>query len=450
MNVFESIRVALSALAANKLRSLLTMLGVIIGVGAVIIMISIIQGARQKAIENFQGSGSDILFAVYSPKGEAKKGGSFEGLTMDDTVAIERRVSLLTTVSPELQAGAKILRGTKSYTGQAVGGTVYYPELTAVKLSGGRFFDAEDLASFAKIGVIGYKVAGALFSEGESPLGQTVIVQVGSLSVPVTIVGVLARKGNEGFGTSADERMILPLTTVQKRLTGGHTVAAISGRAQPGQAEAAADQVFAVLKQRHPTHAKDFIVDTQEGLIKQLDKVLAIFQVVLGGVGGLSLLVGGIGIMNIMLVSVTERTREIGIRKAIGAKRADILLQFITESIVVSGLGGLLGVLFGYGFSESRRRGRPRPAFDLHAAVGRGARLRLRDGGRDVLRHLPGGSRQSPRPHSSPALRVSVDSHGLYFRSNLVRHAGKGAGDFPHRGRSDRQSIVLDSAVGRV
>ena len=351
VNLLESIRVALSALAANKLRTLLTMLGVIIGVGAVIIMISIIQGARKKAIENFQGSGSDILFAVYSPKGEAKRGGSFEGLTMEDADAIGRRVTLLTVLSPELQTGAKFVRGTKTYTGQAVGGTIHYPELTAVKLDGGRFFDDEDLASYGKVGVIGSKVAAALFAKGESPLGQQVQVQTGSLSVPITIIGVLARKGNEGFGTSADERVILPLTTVQKRLTGGKLVAAISGRAQEGQAEAAADQVFAVLKQRHPTHAKDFIVDTQEGLIKQLDKVLAIFQVVLGGVGGLSLLVGGIGIMNIMLVSVTERTREIGSRKAIGAKRADILLQFITESVVVSGLGGLLGVGFGYGFS---------------------------------------------------------------------------------------------------
>jgi putative ABC transport system permease protein len=353
VNLLESIKVALSALAANKLRSLLTMLGVIIGVGAVIIMVSIIQGARKKAVESFQGSGSDILFAVYAPKGEARRGGRFEGLTLDDVDAIERRVTILTVVSPELQTNAKALRGAKTYNGQVVGGTVHYPTLTAVQLSSGRFFDQSDLDTYGKVAVIGVKVRDALFGKNEEALGQSVQLQVGSMIVPVTIIGVLERKGNEGFGTSADERVILPITTVQRRLTGGRTVAAINARAQPGLAEEAADQIFAVLKQRYPDRAKDFIVDTQEGLIKQLDKILGIFQVVLGGVGGLSLLVGGIGIMNIMLVSVTERTKEIGIRKAIGAKRADILLQFITESIVVSGLGGALGVAFGWGLSQA-------------------------------------------------------------------------------------------------
>jgi putative ABC transport system permease protein len=353
VNFIESIKVALSALAANKLRSLLTMLGVIIGVGAVIIMVSIIQGARKRAIESFQGSGSDILFAFYAPKGEARRGGRFEGLTLDDVEAIERRVQILTVVSPELQASARALRGTKSYTGQAVGGTVHYPTLTAVKLDGGRFFDQADLDSSAKVCVLGVKVKEALFGKGESPIGQTIQLQVGGMTVPVTVVGLLKRKGNEGFGTSADERVIMPITTVQRRLTGARTVAGINARARPGLAEEAADQVFTVLKQRYPDRANDFIVDTQEGLIKQLDRILGIFQVVLGGVGGLSLLVGGIGIMNIMLVSVTERTKEIGIRKAIGAKRADILLQFITESVVVSGLGGLLGVAFGWGLSTA-------------------------------------------------------------------------------------------------
>src|SRR5204863_117248 len=144
----------------------------------------------------------------------------------------------------------------------------------------------------------------------------------------LTVVGVLAHKGKSGFGQTPDEQIFAPLTTVEKRLTGGTTIASFSGRAIPDvNVESAADQVFAVLKARRPDHAQDFIVDTQEGLLTRLDSVLLSFQLILGGVGGLSLLVGGIGIMNIMLVSVTERTREIGIRKAVGAKRNDILLQ---------------------------------------------------------------------------------------------------------------------------
>ncbi len=147
--------------------------------------------------------------------------------------------------------------------------------------------------------------------------------------------------------------MILPYETQRKRLSGTRNVAAISARAIPGRSEEAANQIHAVLKQLHPANVKDFIVDTQEGLIKQLDQVLMLFQIVMGGVGGLSLLVGGIGIMNIMLVSVTERTREIGIRKAVGARRSDILVQFLIESMTVSGFGGLLGVAFGYSVSAA-------------------------------------------------------------------------------------------------
>ena len=353
MNGLESLRVAFVALFANKLRSVLTMLGVIIGVGAVIIMISIIQGARQKAISNFRGSGADIVFAFWSPKREGRTPGVFEGLTLDDVSAIERRVTQVDAVVPRLEEPVKVARLSKTYSAQAVGAGPRYLDVSVVEMDKGRFVSDDDNRNWAKVVVMGTKVKEALFAPGEDPIGQTVTVLQGNVRVPVTVVGLLARKGNANFGSSPDEQVILPYETQRKRLSGTRNVAAISARSLPGRSEEAANQIHAVLKQRHPGNVKDFIVDTQEGLIKQLDQVLMLFQIVMGGVGGLSLLVGGIGIMNIMLVSVTERTREIGIRKAVGAKRANILLQFLIESMTVSGFGGLLGVAFGYGVSAA-------------------------------------------------------------------------------------------------
>ena len=352
MNVLESMRVALSALIANKLRSILTMLGVIIGVGAVIIMIAIIQGARQKAIANFRGNGADIVFAVYAPKREGGGAARLDGMNLDDVEAIRRQVTQIDAIVPRLEEPAKVIRGSKTYSAQSVGATANYLDVSVVELAEGRFISGEDNDTWAKVAVLGHKVALELFAAGEEPIGQTVVGATGQAKVPVTVVGVLARKGNANFGSSPDDQVFLPYESQRKRLSNTRIVAAVNARSLPGRSEEAANQIFAVLKARHPENAKDFIVDTQEGIIKQLDQVLMLFQVVMGGVGGLSLLVGGIGIMNIMLVSVTERTREIGIRKAVGAKRANILVQFVIEAMTVSGVGGMLGVGFGYGVSS--------------------------------------------------------------------------------------------------
>lgn len=354
MSFLESLRVAFTALQANKLRSLLTMLGVIIGVGSVIIMISIVQGARQKVVSDFRGDGSNVLFCVYQPKSDKKRGGKFEGLRLDDVEAIRRRVSLVNSVSPESDQSLKLTRGKKEFSGQAKGVTPEYLDVSPETVATGRFVNESDPETWAKVCVLGDDVRKALFDKSEDPIGGEVIVSAGGEKIPLTVVGVMNHKGRSTFGDNPDRTTYLPLATLQKRLTGDDKINSFSARAEgdSADAEAAADQVFTVLKLRHPEHGQDFIVDTQEGLIKRLDSVLLIFQLILGGVGGLSLLVGGIGIMNIMLVSVTERTREIGIRKAVGAKRGDILLQFVTESMTVSGLGGLLGVGFGYGVSK--------------------------------------------------------------------------------------------------
>jgi putative ABC transport system permease protein len=329
------------------------MLGVIIGVGSVIIMIAIVQGARQQIVKDFKGDGADILFAVYSPKrGDRRTGGSFEGLTLRDAEAIERRVDGLSSIAPEFTGGLKVIRGKTEFQASAVGVTPSYPDVNNLDMNQGRFFTAADDAAWAKVCIIGDKVRTELFGKEEA-LGKTLIAQFGANRTPLTVIGILNHKERSNFGSNPDEQVLLPLGTMQKRLSGSETISQVTARAEGLNVESAADAVFAALKSLHPDHAKDFIVDTQEGLLQRLDSVLIIFQLILGGVGGLSLLVGGIGIMNIMLVSVTERTREIGIRKAVGAKRQDILLQFVTESMTVSGMGGILGCAFGYGVSKA-------------------------------------------------------------------------------------------------
>ena len=352
MSFWESLRVAFTALRANKLRSLLTMLGVIIGVGSVIIMISIVQGARQKVVKDFKGDGADVLFAFYSPKKDAKRGGRFTGLRMDDVRALEDRLSSVRHLSPESTVSAKATYAGEEFNATIEAITDQYLQVNNLEMNRGRFIEAGDLGNWNKVCVLGDTVREKLFGKTDA-MGQQVVVSANGLRVPLTVVGVLAKKGKSGFGQTPDEQIFAPLTTIQKRLSGGDTIYSFSARSAPDvKVEDAADQVFAFLKSRYPDQAKDFVVDTQEGLLTRLDSVLLIFQLILGGVGGLSLLVGGIGIMNIMLVSVTERTREIGIRKAIGAKKNDILMQFVTEAMAVSGFGGLLGVSFGYGVSK--------------------------------------------------------------------------------------------------
>jgi len=186
----------------------------------------------------------------------------------------------------------------------------------------------------------------------EDPIGKELVCSLNGSFVSLTVVGVLQNKDRGPDGVDFNNGVFASLRSVQKRFTGSNTIDQFSAKAYDiAQTQAGADQVFAVLARRHPQNAEDFVVDTQQGLLRQVDQVLELFQLVLGGVGGLSLLTGGIGIMNIMLVSVTERTREIGIRKAVGAKRSAILLQFVIEAMVVSGVGGLVGIAFGWGLA---------------------------------------------------------------------------------------------------
>lgn len=351
--LFESIQVALAALWANKLRALLTMLGVIIGVMSVIVMISLVQGIRQQVLDQFAGNGANLLFASYEPKVGTVARGGFSGLTMDDARAVAARATLINSVSPKIDTSVVAQNGIHRRQVTLSGVEDTFAQTFNISPASGRFLRPDDAAEWGKACVLGQKARDDLFPDTDA-LGKEILCSTSDGSkVSLVVVGVLPKK-DASFSGDFNNSIFTSLTTVQKRFANSNKIDGFTARAADiSEAEAAADQAWSILKQRHPLNYKDFVVDTQEGILKQIDTVLNGIQLVLGGVGGLALLTGGIGIMNIMLVSVTERTREIGIRKAVGATRSAILLQFVVEAMVVSGLGGLIGVACGYGIAQA-------------------------------------------------------------------------------------------------
>ena len=353
MIIFEAVQVALAALWANKLRALLTMLGVIIGVMSVIIMIALVQGIRQQFLSQFASNGANLLFAFYQPKVGTVARGGFSGLTMDDARAVAARATLIDSVSPKADTSVVAQNGTHRRQVTLSGVDDTFDQTFNITPTSGRFLRPDDVASWGKACVLGQKVKNDLFPDTD-PLGKEIQCSTdGGSKVSLVVVGVLEKK-DASFSGDFNNNIFTSLTTVQKRFSNSTKIDSFTARAVDiSQAEAAADQAWSILKQRHPLNYKDIVVDTQEGVLKQIDTFLNIVQLALGGIGGLALLTGGIGIMNIMLVSVTERTREIGIRKAVGATRNAILLQFVVEAAVVSGLGGLIGVACGYGVAQA-------------------------------------------------------------------------------------------------
>lgn len=350
MAFFEAVRVALESLWANKLRAMLTMLGVIIGVFSVLIMIALVQGLQQKFVSQFASNGADLVFSYYAPRPDSAARGGFSGLTLADTDAVRAQALLVGTVSPEADTQVTAQAGKSTKSGQMGGVLSDYMDANALKLTEGRFLNETDETTYGKACVLGAKVKQDLFGDG-SAVGKPLLCTQNGTTVSMIVVGVLAEK-DRSF-SDANGSLYAALSTVQRRFTGSDHIDSFSARAgSVTDVDAAADQVWGILKQRHPLNIKDFVVDTQESAIKQITSFLTILQLVLGGIAGLALLTGGIGIMNIMLVSVTERTREIGIRKAVGATRGVILLQFVIEAMVVSGLGGLLGILGAFGISN--------------------------------------------------------------------------------------------------
>ncbi len=353
MNLSESIRVALEGLGANKVRSALTMLGVIIGVGAVIAMIAIGQGAREQTMSFIQSMGTNVLAVMsgQSRTGAVRGGmGSVQTLTYDDALAIAKDCPEIIRVAPELRQNAKVKYKRMNSSSTILGTTQDYPAVRNFQVEQGRWFTDVDVRSMRRVGVIGPTAAANLFGLN-SPLNKVVRIN----GINCKIIGVTKAKGSGGFG-DPDDQIFVPITTAMTRIFGVDYLRSISAQAKSMSDMAIAQtQIEDLLRKRHKIGAaseSDFMVRNQAEFMATADQTSQTFTMLLAGIAAVSLLVGGIGIMNIMLVSVTERTREIGIRKAVGAKSRDILLQFLIESVVLSLVGGIIGILFGIGVAK--------------------------------------------------------------------------------------------------
>jgi len=347
MSLLQVFLVALDNLRANKLRSFLTLLGVIIGVGVVVIMISLIEGARANVVKQFESIGSNVIYVIYAPEQRQTGAGRgvFKGLTMRDVKAIRQGCPLVAKLSPEMRFSAKVRHGTNERQTTISGVSAEVNEVMNVHLARGRRFTEEDEEQRRRVCLLGPKIAAQLFGY-DDPLGKEIEIR----DVRLRVIGLMEEQGRT-FGEDRDAFVYVPLSVMHKRLLGTDIIGVINCKAvAPDKVDAACDQIWRLLMNHHD-NVNDFIVDSQERMLKAIGAVLTTFTFVLGGIGGLSLLVGGIGIMNIMLVSVTERTREIGLRKAVGAKRRDILIQFLLESMTLSAIGGVFGIGFGAALS---------------------------------------------------------------------------------------------------
>jgi putative ABC transport system permease protein len=358
MTFVASLRIALRALRINKLRSALTMLGIIIGVGAVIAMVAIGAGAANRVKEQIASIGSNLLMVM---PGAATSGGMRMGfgstltLTEDDARAIALEVPGVAAAGGSMRGTAQIVFGNQNWSTVVFGVGPEYPVVRDWDVALGEFFTREDVDGATKVAVLGETVAETLFGDGD-PIGQIIRVK----KVPFTVVGVLARKGQSTWGQDQDDTVLIPLSTAKKRVLGvsqanARTVGTIHVKvAAPELIASVEQQVSELLRQRHrlqPYQENDFQVRNLSDMFAAQEAASRTMTLLLGAIASVSLLVGGIGIMNIMLVSVTERTREIGLRMAVGARSKDILGQFLIEAVTLALIGGLLGVLLGVGGS---------------------------------------------------------------------------------------------------
>ena len=352
MNIWESIITSWQTLYSNKMRSALTMLGIIIGVGAVIAMIAVGSGAKKRIAEQIASMGSNLLIVMSgsSTSGGLRFGaGTVPTLTVDDAKAIQTEIPAVRYTAPNISGVAQVIFGNQNWSTIVNGTTPEILEIREWSLSSGRPFTQQDVDGATKVCLLGKTVAENLFG-GMDPIGQIVRIK----KVPFIVIGVLAPKGQSTWGQDQDDVIFVPLTAAQKRLFGMQfpgMVRVISVQAkEPEVMKLAEDQITELLRQRHriqPNQENDFSVRNLTEVMSSAEQSAQVMSLLLGAIASISLIVGGIGIMNIMLVSVTERTREIGIRIAVGAKGRDILLQFLIESLVLSLMGGILGLGIG-------------------------------------------------------------------------------------------------------
>jgi len=357
MNIIESVKIALQSLPANKLRSGLTMLGIIIGVGAVIALVAAGAGAKAQVTEQFESLGSNLL--TISARGAMFRGigqsaPSSAALTGDDVDAIVSLSQTVSGIAPQYETSGQVAFGSNNTQTGVLGVTPSYQWISNWTVDKGRFIQSTDVDSMAKVAVLGATTAEDLFGSAvRNPIGKTIKINRQNYKV----IGILVAKGSSGM-SSQDDMVYVPLSTAQIKFGGAGTSSLTSISVQvvsDDKMDLAEAELTAILRASHgltSSQSDDFFIQNQAQIVEMVASTAQTFSVLLGSIAGISLVVGGIGIMNIMLVSVTERTREIGIRKAVGAKERDILTQFLVEAMVLSLAGGLLGILAGWGAAQ--------------------------------------------------------------------------------------------------
>jgi putative ABC transport system permease protein len=349
MNLFNLIRIAYKALLRNKLRAFLTMLGIIIGVASVIAMVAIGQGSKQSIHDQLSSMGSNMITVLPSSNlngGVRIAGSSFQTLTQKDITALQK-AQYITELSPSITSKGQAINGALNWPTSIQGVSPDYLDIRKLSLKDGIAFTEQDVMTSAKVCLIGQTVIDNLFPNGENPIGKVIRFN----KIPFQIIGILNPKGQNAFGQDQDDILIAPYTTIQKRILATIYYQNIYASAANEQVtDAAVSEMTQILRDSHrlrDSEDNDFTVRTQAELINTLSSTSGLLTVLLTVIAGISLVIGGIGIMNIMYVSVTERTREIGLRMSIGARGKDIMLQFLMEAILISITGGIIGVILG-------------------------------------------------------------------------------------------------------
>ncbi len=352
MNIQNLLKIALKALNNNKMRCFLTMLGVIIGVGAVIAMLAIGQGSKNSIKEQISEMGSNMIMIM---PGAERRGGvrqsseDMQTLKPADYEAIVNQATTIANITPSVNSSGQWINGNNNYPSQAQGVNSQFLEIRQRKVAKGEMFTEEDVKTAAKVCVLGKTLVDNLFPDGTDPIGK--VVRFGK--IPMTIIGVLEEKGYNTMGQDQDDLALVPYTTVMKRVLATDYLQGIQASAiDEEMTEQTIDEITDILRTQHKLRdgeANNFTIRSMKELAEMISSTSSMMTVLLAAVAGISLLVGGIGIMNIMIVSVTERTREIGLRMSIGATGRDIMMQFLIEAVIISVTGGLLGILLGAG-----------------------------------------------------------------------------------------------------
>lgn len=356
MDILNLTRISAKALLRNKTRSVLSMLGIVIGIAAVIAVVNLGEGLKQSTANQLSDMGSNLIMVMRANqrRGGVSMGSSnVQSLKVKDVEMIAENAKNIIMVSPVVNSGGQIVNGSKNWSGTVYGGSTDYLQIRKYEIATGVNFTEDDVRKYAKVGLIGQTIVENLFDENEDPIGKT--IRVGNM--PFKVIGTLKEKGENTMGMDQDDVVVMPYSTIQKRMLGVDFIHQIvCSAASEDVADTAVDEIVGILRASHKitnNGVDDFEVRTQQELLDMMTSMTSMITTVLIAIALISLLVGCIGIMNIMYVTVTERTKEIGLRMSIGAKNSAILLQFLTESIILSLIGGVLGLILGLILSYS-------------------------------------------------------------------------------------------------